>query len=79
MLRLYSDTLVVFTSDNGARLLDHGRGQGGSSGHFRCGKGTTYEGGHRRGQGTGCWISVQCTVGHDVQPGQMAISGQKPS
>ena len=22
---------------------------------------------------------AQCTVGHDVQPGQMAISGQKPS
>ena len=37
----------MFTSDNGARLLDHGRGQAGSNGAFRCGKGTTWEGGLR--------------------------------
>ena len=38
---------MVFTSDNGARLLDHGRGQAGSNGALRCGKGTTWEGGLR--------------------------------
>ena len=43
----YEDTMVVFTSDNGARILNHGKGQGGNNGQFRCGKGTTYEGGHR--------------------------------
>ena len=37
----------MFTSDNGARLLNHGHGQGGNNGQFKCGKGTTYEGGHR--------------------------------
>ena len=44
---VYNDTVIIFTSDNGARLLDHGRGQAGSNGPFRCGKGTTYEGGLR--------------------------------
>ena len=39
--------MVVFTSDNGARILNHGKGQGGNNGQFKCGKGTTYEGGHR--------------------------------
>ena len=46
-ISVYEDTLVVFTSDNGARTLNHGKGQGGNNGQFRCGKGTTYEGGHR--------------------------------
>ena len=47
LISVYEDTLVVFTSDNGARILNHGKGQGGNNGQFRCGKGTTYEGGHR--------------------------------
>jgi len=41
------NTLLFITSDNGARSLPQGNGQGGSSGLFKCGKGTTYEGGHR--------------------------------
>lgn len=44
---VYNNTVIVFSSDNGARLLNHGRGQGGNNGQFKCGKGTTYEGGHR--------------------------------
>lgn len=47
LISVYEDTLVVLTSDNGARILNHGKGQGGNNGQFRCGKGTTYEGGHR--------------------------------
>ena len=41
------DTLIIFTSDNGPRSLDQGKGQGGNSGPFKCGKGTTWEGGQR--------------------------------
>ena len=41
------DTLIIFTSDNGPRSFDNGKGQGGSSGPFKCGKGTTWEGGLR--------------------------------
>ena len=44
---VYNDTVIIFTSDNGPRNLNQGRGQGGSSGPFKCGKGTTYEGGQR--------------------------------
>jgi len=44
---LLDNTLIFLTSDNGARSLPQGKGQGGSSGLFKCGKGTTYEGGHR--------------------------------
>jgi len=44
---VYNNTIIVFTSDNGARMLNHGRGQGGNNGNFKCGKGTTYEGGQR--------------------------------
>ena len=39
------ETLVIFTSDNGAALVD--RGQGGSNGPLMCGKQTTFEGGMR--------------------------------
>ncbi|XP_015276411.1 PREDICTED: arylsulfatase A [Gekko japonicus] len=39
------NTLVVFTSDNGPETMRMSRG--GSSGHLKCGKGTTYEGGMR--------------------------------
>jgi arylsulfatase A len=47
-LGLRSDTLILFTSDNGPGLLEEGGGgQAGSPGLFRCGKGTTWEGGHR--------------------------------
>ena len=41
----FRDTLVIFTSDNGAALVD--RGQGGSNGPLMCGKQTTFEGGMR--------------------------------
>uniref|UniRef100_A0A674HSZ9 Sulfatase N-terminal domain-containing protein n=1 Tax=Taeniopygia guttata TaxID=59729 RepID=A0A674HSZ9_TAEGU len=42
---LENSTLVFVTSDNGPSTLR--RSRGGSSGHLRCGKGTTYEGGMR--------------------------------
>ncbi|XP_014117618.1 PREDICTED: arylsulfatase A, partial [Pseudopodoces humilis] len=42
---LESSTLLFFTSDNGPSTLRMARG--GSAGHLRCGKGTTYEGGMR--------------------------------
>ena len=41
----FRDTLIIFTSDNGAALVD--RGQGGSNGPLMCGKQTTFEGGMR--------------------------------
>ena len=44
---VYNNTVIIFTSDNGPRTLDQGKGQGGSSGCLKCGKGTTYEGGQR--------------------------------
>ena len=44
---VYNNTVIILTSDNGPRNLNHGKGQGGSSGPFKCGKGTTYEGGQR--------------------------------
>ena len=44
---VYNDTVIILTSDNGPRNLNHGKGQGGSSGPFKCGKVTTYEGGQR--------------------------------
>ncbi|XP_070566880.1 arylsulfatase A-like [Ptychodera flava] len=40
-----NNTFVFFTSDNGAALRD--MYYGGSSGMLKCGKATTYEGGHR--------------------------------
>ncbi|NXF70509.1 ARSA Arylsulfatase, partial [Sclerurus mexicanus] len=42
---LENTTLVFFTSDNGPSTMRMARG--GSSGHLKCGKGTTYEGGMR--------------------------------
>ncbi|XP_041257016.1 arylsulfatase A [Onychostruthus taczanowskii] len=42
---LDNSTLVFVTSDNGPSTLRMARG--GSAGHLRCGKGTTYEGGMR--------------------------------
>ena len=45
--RVYNETVIIFTSDNGARLLTHGRAQAGTNGPFKCGKGSTYEGGFR--------------------------------
>ncbi|NXO08352.1 ARSA Arylsulfatase, partial [Oriolus oriolus] len=42
---LDNSTLVFFTSDNGPSTLRMARG--GSAGHLKCGKGTTYEGGMR--------------------------------
>ena len=47
MISVFENTLLFLTSDNGARVLDHGQGQAGNNGMFKCGKGTTYEGGHR--------------------------------
>eukprot|EP00096_Caligus_rogercresseyi_P012789 TRINITY_DN5470_c0_g1_i1.p1 TRINITY_DN5470_c0_g1~~TRINITY_DN5470_c0_g1_i1.p1 ORF type:complete len:509 (+),score=27.51 TRINITY_DN5470_c0_g1_i1:73-1599(+) len=44
-LKLQSKTLIIFTSDNGPSLMREERG--GCAGLFRCGKGTTYEGGMR--------------------------------
>ena len=41
------NTLIIFTSDNGPRSEEQGKGQGGNSGLFKCGKGTTWEGGLR--------------------------------
>jgi arylsulfatase A len=47
-LGMRNDTMILFTSDNGPELLEEGGGgQSGSPGLFRCGKGTTWEGGHR--------------------------------
>ncbi|XP_002731888.1 arylsulfatase A-like [Saccoglossus kowalevskii] len=43
--QIENNTLVFFTSDNGAALRDWYNG--GSSGMLKCGKATTYEGGHR--------------------------------
>lgn len=40
-----TNTLVIFSSDNGAALVD--RGYGGSNGPLMCGKQTTFEGGFR--------------------------------
>ncbi|XP_040567421.1 arylsulfatase A [Lepeophtheirus salmonis] len=42
---LLTETLVIFTSANGPNISR--QGQGGCAGPFRCGKGTTYEGGVR--------------------------------
>ncbi|XP_064512917.1 arylsulfatase A [Pseudopipra pipra] len=42
---LENNTLLFFTSDNGPSTMRMARG--GSSGHLKCGKGTTYEGGMR--------------------------------
>ncbi|XP_062347457.1 arylsulfatase A-like [Cinclus cinclus] len=42
---LENSTLVFFTSDNGPSTLR--MAHGGSAGHLKCGKGTTYEGGMR--------------------------------
>eukprot|EP00730_Choanoeca_flexa_P005904 TRINITY_DN12046_c0_g1_i6.p1 TRINITY_DN12046_c0_g1~~TRINITY_DN12046_c0_g1_i6.p1 ORF type:complete len:522 (+),score=64.34 TRINITY_DN12046_c0_g1_i6:1057-2622(+) len=42
---LSNNTLVIFTADNGASL--QWQELGGVNGLFRCGKGTTWEGGHR--------------------------------
>ena len=39
------DTLVIFTSDNGAALVS--RDRAGSNGPLMCGKQTTFEGGMR--------------------------------
>ncbi|XP_069486211.1 arylsulfatase A-like [Ambystoma mexicanum] len=44
-LRVENNTLVFFTSDNGPETMRMSRG--GSSGHLKCGKDTTYEGGMR--------------------------------
>jgi len=41
------DTIIVFTSDNGPRLRNQGKAQAGDAGMFKCGKGTTWEGGQR--------------------------------
>ena len=39
------DTLIIFTSDNGAALVS--RDRAGSNGPLMCGKQTTFEGGMR--------------------------------
>ena len=44
-LGLDEDTLVIFTSDNGASITNMDKG--GSNGPLRGGKGTTWEGGQR--------------------------------
>lgn len=44
-LGIDNNTLLVFSADNGGSL--HWRELGGVNGDLRCGKGTTYEGGHR--------------------------------
>jgi arylsulfatase A len=47
-LGVNEDTVVLLTSDNGPDLQEQGGGgQAGSQGLFRCGKGTTWDGGHR--------------------------------
>eukprot|EP00095_Tigriopus_kingsejongensis_P009749 snap_masked-scaffold1177_size57108-processed-gene-0.3 protein:Tk09749 transcript:snap_masked-scaffold1177_size57108-processed-gene-0.3-mRNA-1 annotation:"arylsulfatase a-like" len=43
--KLMGNTYIFFTSDNGPSLMRHERG--GNAGLFRCGKGTTWEGGLR--------------------------------
>ncbi|KAJ8245383.1 hypothetical protein GJAV_G00270160 [Gymnothorax javanicus] len=43
--RVYNNTFVFFTADNGPELMR--RARGGNSGLLKCGKGTTYEGGVR--------------------------------
>ncbi|XP_075713725.1 arylsulfatase A isoform X1 [Rhinoderma darwinii] len=42
---IQDNTLIIFTSDNGPETMRKERG--GSSGHLKCGKSTTYEGGLR--------------------------------
>ncbi|KAM3927500.1 arylsulfatase A [Leptodactylus fuscus] len=42
---IQNNTLIIFTSDNGPETMRKERG--GSSGHLKCGKSTTYEGGLR--------------------------------
>jgi arylsulfatase A len=42
---IHHNTVMIFTSDNGATLLYGDKG--GSNGPFRCSKGSTWEGGHR--------------------------------
>jgi arylsulfatase A len=44
-LQIDEDTLMIFSADNGGSLA--WRELGGVNGDLRCGKGTTYEGGHR--------------------------------
>ena len=44
-LRIANNTLVILSADNGGSL--QWRDLGGVNGDFRCGKGTTFEGGHR--------------------------------
>ena len=44
-LNIDKNTLVIFTSDNGAALIS--REMGGSNGRLLCGKQTTFEGGMR--------------------------------
>ena len=44
-LKIEEDTLVIFSSDNGAAT--YAKTSGGSNGPFLCGKETTFEGGMR--------------------------------
>lgn len=44
-LKVENNTLVIFSADNGGSL--HWHDLGGVNGNMRCGKGTTWEGGHR--------------------------------
>ncbi|XP_078690387.1 N-acetylgalactosamine-6-sulfatase-like isoform X2 [Branchiostoma floridae x Branchiostoma belcheri] len=59
---LDTNTLVFFTSDNGAAMVS--RTQGGSNGPFLCGKQTTFEGGMRE-PAVAWWPSR-------IQPGQIS-------
>ena len=44
-LEIDENTLIIMSADNGGSLA--WRELGGVNGDLRCGKGTTYEGGHR--------------------------------
>ncbi|MBI4910131.1 MAG: sulfatase [Acidobacteria bacterium] len=82
-LKLESDTLVLFSSDNGAsvQLGDYG----GSNGPFREGKATTWDGGYRE-PFIACWkgriqpgrVSAEVASTLDIFPTLARLSGGAP-
>jgi arylsulfatase A-like enzyme len=82
-LQLDQDTLILFSSDNGApvQLGDHG----GSNGPLREGKGTTWEGGYRE-PFLACWkgrispgrVSAEVATTLDVFPTLAKLTGGLP-
>ncbi len=80
---LEDNTLVVFTSDNGPWLVQ--RQAGGSAGHLREGKGTTWEGGMRvpmiawwPGTVPDGVVSLELATSLDLLPTAAALGGVQP-